>query len=755
MVKTHIHTQPPTWLGHKWRNRAWLHPLFGSATVMAIGQALHETNFIDDEHWYVKTALAVSVPLVGTTAGFFATVGSRFSDAARAYCVGCGFAAGTWLAASTLTSPYSAYTGTFAAAAAVLSWVSYPGMRHAQLDWEARRRAFYADRNVDTTPPILIDERSDEQRKWENLFVHIGAPGVTFVERIPTACGFKIHLRLPDNGKITYSTFSVRKLGSLEIATGMPAGSISAEPAMSKEGRTLARDMWLTFDVEDVLSQILDMPEDHTPLSINNAFPVGRYADGEIIYLKLREVAALIVGVRGRGKTNFLNIIIHQLSRCTDVIIGMIDLKGGRAVKPWLQPWIDGKMKRPIFDWIATNRTEAHYMLVGMRALIDQRGASGMGGSKIKPTPKLPAVIIICDEIAALVGMRSGPRSARDGQGETSYALANILTGGIQLGRSEAVDFVLATQRSTVTMIGNGDLKSQCELRIGLGVTNPADARSIFEGNSVAAHQLTKLRDKATRGGVLIQDGDGGRVAIGKSYFMGDDDEQMTIYKAAIAHAEYINELDPRGQAAIETALRNLTDGAIGYHDRWSADRIKHLYNDMIEYERDDDDADDDDADNSSTHIVQQTPRDRKDRHGERRRESSFFPSPSKKTISTQTPAVVPSQSNNQDHWDAEWAKIVDKYESSEAPETEYTEVVETDDEDDEIDRQKRMIEVIDEFGIDGAMPGQILAKMVQEGTAWKHRTSMYPALKRALKDRQIVQPGGKKGRYFTPRNVT
>ncbi|MFI1194105.1 hypothetical protein ACH4T9_12720 [Micromonospora sp. NPDC020750] len=735
MTKQPTKVQRLTWLGRPWRDRAVLHPLFGTGVAFAAAEVLHVTEFGDDQHWLLRGAASVALPIIGGAAGLAATAGERFCDAARAYFSLAGLTAGGYLAAVAWSSPYNMWTGLAAGAGLALSTAAYPSMRASQLEWEANyraRRAKPQPATAQTTTDIPHATTNPEAAKWEALFARVGAANLTYRDRIPTRCGFSILMRLPDDGKITFPGLT-GKTERLEIATGLSEGAITFERATDNNGRALAREVWVHFDVEDVLSQLIHMPDEHTPLSINNAFTIGKYSDGEPIHLKLREIAALIVGVRGRGKTNLLNVMIHQLSRCTDVVIWMIDLKGGRAVKPWLRPWLEEKVDRPVLDWVATDRIEAHRMLTGARALIDQRGQSGIGGSKIKPTRDLPAVIVICDEIAALVGMRSGPKSAKEGQGETSNTLAGILTGCIQLGRSEAVDFVLATQRSTVTMIGNGDLKSQCELRIGLGVTTPQDARSVFEGNGVAARMLNKLKDKATRGAVLIQDGDGGRIAPGKSFFMGDDDEQAVIYRAAELHANYPAPLDTHGQAAVDAAVRSLGDGQAGYTDRWSEDRAGHLYTEGVPQ-----------APSVPTQRVpaQQSPAPVSaiptSAEG-RQQESRFFP---------RSKPEPPKE----DPWAAEWAKIVDSFESSTALEPDY-ETVDAE-EDDGINRYEAMIQIIADCGKRGAMPGDILARMVKEKTAWKARSSMYPALKKALQNRRIVQPAGTKGRYYTPENA-
>jgi hypothetical protein len=82
-------------------------------------------------------------------------------------------------------------------------------------------------------------------------------------------------------------------------------------------------------------------------------------------------------------------------------------------------------------------------------------------------------------------------------------------------GRSEAIDLVMATQRGTVTMTGSADLKSQCALRIGLGVSSEADARLIIPDNVRIAADLAGLHHP---GSGIVQQGRTGRVLPVKFY---------------------------------------------------------------------------------------------------------------------------------------------------------------------------------------------------------------------------------------------
>jgi hypothetical protein len=91
----------------------------------------------------------------------------------------------------------------------------------------------------------------------------------------------------------------------------------------------------------------------------------------------------------------------------------------------------------------------------------------------------------------------------------------------VMTGRSEAIDLIMATQRGTVTMTGSADLKSQCGLRIGLGVSSEADARLIIPDNVRIAADLAGLHHP---GCGIVQQGRTGRVLPVKFYRIEHED---------------------------------------------------------------------------------------------------------------------------------------------------------------------------------------------------------------------------------------
>jgi hypothetical protein len=196
------------------------------------------------------------------------------------------------------------------------------------------------------------------------------------------------------------------------------------------------------------------------------------------------------------------------------VLVFAIDLKGGRMAAPWIEPWLARRAAWPVIDWLATDREEAERMLRALLRAVEARARSCSGGEKIIPSPRQPAILLICDEVAVLLGIGTGGPRLMSGE-VTNATLAGMATRLVMTGRSEAVDLVMATQRGTVTMTGSADLKSQCALRIGLGVGSEADARLVIPDNVRIAADLAKLRHP---GSGIVQQGRTGRVLPVKFY---------------------------------------------------------------------------------------------------------------------------------------------------------------------------------------------------------------------------------------------
>jgi hypothetical protein len=488
------------------------------------------------------TPLAVAVGALAVAAILIVTVVlTVHSGLLAGYGCACAVLAAGWLAfaaASPALSPAVAAALVVLAAAAI---VVYPEI--LAREERARERARLAAQEA---------AAARAQRKWPDLLARIGHPDVRFAGQDPTRAGYQVHLRLPGSGKVTYSAL-VSATERLEVAARMRHGSLRFERG------DRAHEVILHVAERDALAETVPLPDDLGPLSIGAPIPVGLYQDGQTCTVTLREVAALIVGLRGSGKSNLLNVLLAQLARCPDVLIFAIDLKGGRMAAPWLEPWLAGRADTPVVDWLATDREEAERMLRALLRAVEARSRSGSGGEKIRPSARQPAIIVICDEIAMILGQGTGgPRTSV--AGASNVALAGLATKLVMTGRSEAIDLIMATQRGTVTMLGSADLKSQCALRIGLGVTSESDARLIIPDDVQVAADLTRLRHPGTG---IVQQGKDGRVLPVKFFRLEHD--------AIGPVAERYGQFRPRPDPVLAEALGE------DYRSRWSPERTARI----------------------------------------------------------------------------------------------------------------------------------------------------------------------------------
>lgn len=374
---------------------------------------------------------------------------------------------------------------------------------------------------------------------WPGMLAALGAPGIQIHETLESRAGYVKVLRLPAHGHVTLDR--IRALvKQLEVALDVPNGCVRV---VHGETASLVQVHVVT---RDVMAETIPLPDDDSPISINDPFEIGVSETGHPFSLLWRQIATIIVGLRGKGKSNTVNVLIAQFGRCVDCVIWVIDLKGGRTARPWLAPWLAGRTHRPVIDWVATTAAEANLMLEAALKAVQVRAHSGAGGEMIVPSAEQPAIIVVCEEVATLVGQHAqSPGKAR-----------SLLMSLTQLSRSEAVDPVLITQRNTVTMTGSGDLISQCPRRIALGVADEADARLAI-GETVTAAAIAALRHA---GSMFVRDGDVTPVPVKGFRVEFEDIAQL---------AERRSWLRPGLEPSLEAALGDV------YAKRW--ERAAHL----------------------------------------------------------------------------------------------------------------------------------------------------------------------------------
>ncbi|MFJ4990045.1 hypothetical protein ACIP9H_40395 [Streptomyces sp. NPDC088732] len=463
-----------------------------------------------------------------------------------AYQTACTCAAGMWVTWAAGTNPFGPYTVGSLVAGTLAAWLMYPWYRHSRRAAIAHDAAKRTAEDAPTAEGDLTD--------WERILADAGQKGVHEADRIETPGGYLLRLSLPEHGRVTYKTIE-QSLDRIAVIAGRRLG-LRSGGIRTEEGSNPS-EVLLHITERDVLAELIPLPHDLALITSNDPFDIGVYEDGTPMEWDFL-AHGMVVGMTDAGKSNFLNVLVKKGAQMVDVLLAVIDPKGGRFIKPWVQPLLDGKIRRPIIDWAATNtgpRTEGRRSPDEWHAIldygcneIDRRSSLGLGGTeKATTSPELPRIVIIVDECTDVV---------------TDPTLLAKVTYIVRKGRSEGVIIILAGQRGTVTMFGSGDLKSQIRNRAGLGMTSQTDANSVFPNAPKLGRLATALTHQGT---VLVQRGPKGRILPGKSYRIDPerDIEPLTV--------------------ALTGRRPGLPEDAAAYHGpaytgRWSTDRIRHLY---------------------------------------------------------------------------------------------------------------------------------------------------------------------------------
>lgn len=357
---------------------------------------------------------------------------------------------------------------------------------------------------IAAAPEVLqIEPEPDENEVQRGLFatmfadygLHAGINPVTgeprpldVISLTEERWGRLVRVRLPLSGKLTVEDFR-NNARNFEVALQGQEGAVTFDTGLT------SADVLMKVRERDGLAERAVLTAELRGRTVNEPFAIGIQEDGSYLKVTVRESHIMIIGIMGSGKSNLLNVMIAQLAGMVDTVIWMIDMKGGRAAKPWFQPWSDGRAGAPPIDWLATSRSEAELMVKALRTAVETRSASGVGANKITPSPSRPQIIFVCDEMADLFGDSTAP--TRTDLGEDPWLNTRFQKEGTWLtqhSRSEAVTTAWASQRGTNGMSGTGDMKANIDVSIALKPKKASDLQYILEDvPHLAARQVSLL----------------------------------------------------------------------------------------------------------------------------------------------------------------------------------------------------------------------------------------------------------------------
>lgn len=193
---------------------------------------------------------------------------------------------------------------------------------------------------------------------------------------------------------------------------------------------------WFKIQHANPLAERREWDEDLAPSSFLDEFVVGFTPEGDLIKTTLPKAHWFIVGQTQWGKSTWLSQKLAQLAACDDVLIWVIDLKGGGMAAPW----------KPCIDWLATTHEEAEAMLAAAKRIINARSAITTDHI---PSPEDPAIVIVMDECNEAFG-----------QGTGTGALVAAGVSVAQLGAGMSVELDAATQIGGLSSMGDERIRS-------------------------------------------------------------------------------------------------------------------------------------------------------------------------------------------------------------------------------------------------------------------------------------------------------
>lgn len=288
--------------------------------------------------------------------------------------------------------------------------------------------------------------RNPEARDWRHLrarvrnwratlpvvLAELGAAGVVIAERPPIAPTGRVDfpLRLPI--RVTREMLDAPKMRrEIESAMHWPADSIrGVEQDPRHRASSRVRLVWHEGRIK---ARTVDAAQIVIPASAYDPLWHGVDDDGNDVLIStcVRGVGisrGLYGGMTGSAKTNLLRLIAYLRAHCPDVLIWVIDLKNNGATFAALLPRIDR---------IAVTWEQASQMLQDAAAMIPLRGRllCPEDNQVLPLSPDIPAVVIIGDEVATLLGKKPANR--------VPIAAANAVTSK---GRALGVGAEFASQ---------------------------------------------------------------------------------------------------------------------------------------------------------------------------------------------------------------------------------------------------------------------------------------------------------------------
>lgn len=368
-------------------------------------------------------------------------------------------AAGGWCSEVIAHGPWTQWSIGSLAAGALGLGVAMAGAHHHDEQVAEQQAAAEAAEQRTT----LAGKAKQIAAEWEDRIARVCHAGVQIVgvEQWETGTGYTI------DGECGPGGTKWKDLAA--YADALAADAKLPEGCGVEVGPGAHRGAFL-INVSTVNSLIMDAdyPADYSPLSINDPAPKGVHRDGDTFAPVMRQISALVVGRRGSGKTNLMNVMLANQSRMVDNLTWVIDLNGGGLALPWLHAWhAAGRPGRPPIDWVADTPEKALAMAQAALRIAKARKPGykareiAANDDKLPVDAKVPAITISSDEIAELFS----PKARRD---PVLREAGDTLVQVMELARAVAVNVINAALRATQDVVSEPQLLKQAGLKIGM-----------------------------------------------------------------------------------------------------------------------------------------------------------------------------------------------------------------------------------------------------------------------------------------------
>jgi hypothetical protein len=471
-----------------WRYRSELTPpalALGAAFTASILHAQHS-------RWWPAFTVTAAASVLG-----IAIAGGRLGLASRAErCFAMTVIAtlGGWLAAATDLGP----------GRPPLPWLLVISTGVLGVPWWAHRR-----RRAKVRVERLL-------AAWPEIAPAVGLAGSRVMSGVVDVWGWRAQFGLARGQTITDV---IAKLPAIESGLGTFRGAARVYPTPDD----LANRFELRVLDKDPHADAITWPGPSVA-SITEPIDLGPFEDAMPARVLLLRRHALFGGATGSGKSGGLNVLMGNLTACTDVVIWAIDLKRGMELGPW----------GACIDRLATTPAEARALLADAVSILEARAGflAAVGQRVWEPSPDMPALLIIVDEYAELV------ESASEATGDADSISRR--------GRAVAVTLVAATQRPTQKAMGQGPLRSQMDVRICFRVRERKDVDLVLgQGMLSAGWQAHRLN---APGKFLISAPEHDTPRRARAYLLTD----QAVNDAASRNADLRPELDEVSRRALD-----------------------------------------------------------------------------------------------------------------------------------------------------------------------------------------------------------